>query len=155
MKLGSLLSGGALLVFCLTGCVTCEGENEPCLESVIPVESLENLYGCTDTRRQLHIDLPQTYTRISTQAEFDQRVSGTCHPQIDFATYDLIIGRSVVHSGGATATYIYRRLCNPGRLELRVVFTGGITNDAPTLTYHALVPKLGHTETLRVEVEHK
>ena len=46
-------------------------------------------------------------------------------------------------SGSSTISYAYERECTTGQLLLKVVFRAGMTNDAPILTYHVLVPKTG------------
>ncbi|TGE08289.1 hypothetical protein [Hymenobacter fodinae] len=153
MKRTSTLVAGGILALVVTGCVTCVGENEPCADATLPTTSLEKEYGCTDSRRQLSIGLDQTYTIIRNQADFDKLVTGSCHPQIDFTKYDLVIGNKGTASGSSSIAYTYARECETGQLKLRVKFTQGMTNDAPILTYHALVPKLAPQETVQVDVE--
>ena len=152
MKRTVTLIAGGMLAALFTGCVTCGGDTEPCIDAVLPTTSLEKEYGCPDTRRQLTIALNQTYTVIRSQAEFDRLVTGNCHPQIDFAQYDLVIGNKGRASGSSAITYSYSRSCEAGQLKLLVKFTQSMTNDAPILTYHALVPKLAPQETVQVEV---
>ncbi|TGD82626.1 hypothetical protein [Hymenobacter wooponensis] len=123
------------------------------MNTTLPTTSLEKEYGCTDSRRQLSISLDQTYTIIRNQADFDKLVTGSCHPQIDFTKFDLVIGNKGSASGGSSIAYTYARECETGQLKLQVKFTRGMTNDAPILTYHALVPKLAPQETVQVDVE--
>jgi hypothetical protein len=153
MKRTLTLSAGLLLAALISGCITCTGEDEPCADAMLPTASLEKEYGCSDTRKQLTIKLNQTYAVIRNQADFDRLVTGRCHPQIDFTKYDLVIGNQGSASGSSSIAYTYGRSCETGQLKLRVKFTQGMTNDAPILTYHALVPKLAPQETVRVDVE--
>ncbi|MCA8829362.1 hypothetical protein [Hymenobacter pini] len=153
MKRTVTLVAGGMLAALFTGCVTCVGENEPCVDATLPTTSLEKEYGCGDTRRQLSVNLNQTYVIIRNQTDFDQQVTGSCHPQIDFTKYDLVIGNKGSASGSSSIAYTYGRSCETGQLKLRVKFTQGMTNDAPILTYHALVPKLAPQETVQVDVE--
>jgi hypothetical protein len=155
MKRTFTLSPGLLLAASLSGCITCEGDSEPCADATLLTTSLEKEYGCGDTRRQLSVSLNQSYSVIRSQTEFDQQVTGNCQPQIDFTKYDLVIGNRGSMSGSSTIAYTYQRECETGQAVLHVVFRAGMTNDAPILTYHALVPKLAPTETVRVEVEMK
>ena len=155
MKSTLTLSAGLLLAALLPSCATLECDMEPCVDATLPTTSLEKEYGCGDTRRQLSTSLNQTYTVIRSQADFDRLVTGTCHPQIDFAKYDLVIGNQGSSSGSSSISYAYQRECETGRLHLQVTFTAGMTNDAPILTYHALVPKLGPQETVHVNVDMK
>ncbi|MBG8556001.1 hypothetical protein [Hymenobacter guriensis] len=149
------LTLSALTSLALHSCIPCDGDMEPCANTPIPVTSLEKEYGCTNTPRQLSVALSQTYTIIRSQAEFEQQVTGECRPQIDFTKYDLVIGNQGSTSGSSTITYSYQRECETGQLQLSVLFTPGMTNDAPILTYHALVPKLAPTETVSVRVDMK
>lgn len=155
MKRTGTLVASSVLALLFTGCVTCVGENEPCADTTIPTTSLEREYGCTYTTRQLSTTLSQTYTVIRNQADFDRLVTGSCHPQIDFTKYDLIIGNKGTTSGSSTFTYTYQRDCETGQLHLLVVCQLGLTNDALILTYHALVPKLAPQETVLVDVQMK
>lgn len=155
MKQLFTLGTSAVCALLLSGCVTCEGDTEPCADTPVAFTSLEKEYGCTNTPRQLSVNLPQTYTVVRSQVEFDQQVTGDCHPQVDFTKYDLVIGNAGSSSGSSTITYAYQRECETGQSVLKVVFKAGMTNDAPILTYHALVPKLAPQETVRVEVEMK
>ncbi|WP_426490933.1 hypothetical protein [Hymenobacter sp. 102] len=155
MKRTVTLVAGGVLALLFTGCITCEGDTEPCADATLPVTSLEKEYGCGDTRRQLSVDLNQTYTIIRNQPDFDRLVTGNCHPQIDFTKYDLVIGNKGTASGSSSISYAYKQECETGRRHLQVTFTAGMTNDAPILTYHALVPKLAAQETVHVDVDMK
>ncbi|MET4107075.1 hypothetical protein [Hymenobacter sp. UYP22] len=155
MKLTFTLSASLLLAALLPSCATLECDMEPCVDTTLPTTSLEKEYGCGDTRRQLSISLNQTYTIIRTQADFDRLVTGSCHPQIDFTKYDLVIGNKGSTSGSSSIAYAYHRECETGKLHLQVTFTAGMTNDAPILTYHVLVPKLAAQETVHVDVDMK
>lgn len=105
------LCGALLLILGLNGCATnCGLEPEPCETRQLATTSLEAEYGCTSSR-WLGLSGGSAPIIIRTQAEFDQQVSGECHPQIDFARYDLIIGQQPQLGGAASAsaTYTYRR----------------------------------------------
>ncbi|UOQ55529.1 hypothetical protein [Hymenobacter cellulosivorans] len=145
-------TGLLLAATVLNGCATKCGV-EPCTSTPVAVKSLESEYGCRDTKRQLDINLNQTYTVIRNQADFDRLVTGDCHPLIDFSAYDLIIGKKGLSSGTSGITYTYQRDCATNRPSLHVAFGRSITTEAPNLTYHALVPKLAAEEQVTVEVE--
>ncbi|PJJ59344.1 hypothetical protein [Hymenobacter chitinivorans] len=147
-------AGLILTVASLPGCATKCGV-EPCSSAPVPVKSLEAEYGCQDTRRQLAINLDQTYTVIRSQADFDRLVTGPCHPLIDFSAYDLIIGKKGLSSGNSGIAYAYQRDCTTNRPTLHVTFSQGLTAEAPNITYHALVPKLAAGEQVTVELEVK
>ncbi|MFD2786668.1 hypothetical protein [Hymenobacter rubripertinctus] len=155
MRQLSTLSGGLLLALGLSGCGTdCGLEPEPCESRQLTISSLEAEYGCTNTR-YLNTEPTGAALIVRTQAEFDQRVSGACHPQIDFTKYDLVVGQQQQLGGAASSsvTYDYQLACPANERVLRVVLKMGVTNDLGSRSYHALVPKLAPTETVRVIVE--
>lgn len=153
MKIFSTLFAGTLLV--LSGCITPVDEPAECLGSELQVKSLETEYGCQNTIRQMSINLSETYTVIRSQQEFDQRVSGSCRPQIDFATYDLVIGKKGLANGPGGIAYTLRRECNSNNMTLHVAIGRSMTTEAPNITYHALIPKLAAGQEVGVQVEVK
>lgn len=157
MRLVFTLLGGLLLTVATSGCATREGEVEnlqPCQSGPQPFTSLEAEYGCTYAR-WINLSAGPAPVIIRSQAQFDQQATGECHPQIDFAKYDLIIGQQLQMHGGASASasYDYQLNCSDASRVLRVLLKPGVTFDLRTYTYHALVPKLGPAETVKVEVQ--
>ena len=148
------LCGALVLTLGLNGCATkCGLEPEPCETRQLATSSLEAEYGCSDTRF-LKSEPLESAAITRTQAEFDQLVTGECHPQVDFTKFDLVIGqRQMSGSSSASASYTYQIICPANERVLRVVLKSGVTNDFGFRSYHALVPKLAPTETVRVEVE--
>ncbi|MBT9393840.1 hypothetical protein KLP40_11765 [Hymenobacter sp. NST-14] len=147
-------SAALLLTLGLHGCATnCGLEPEPCAPQPLIISSLETEYGCSDTRF-LNSQPLESAVVIRTQADFDRRVSGECHPQIDFTRFDLVIGQQQMSgSSSSSVTYSYQFTCPAKERVLRVMLKPGLTADFGFRSYHALVPKLGPTETVRVEVE--
>lgn len=146
----------ALLALLFSGCATvCGTEPEPCLNTALAVKSLETEYGCQNTIRQMSINLSETYTVIRSQQEFNQRVSGTCRPQIDFATYDLVIGKKGLANGPGGINYTLQQDCNSNNMTLHVAIGRSLTTEAPNITYHALIPKLAAGQEVSVQVEVK
>lgn len=151
--ISTLLAGTAVL---LSGCATvCGTEPEPCSNAALVVKSLETEYGCQNTTRQLSINLSETYTVIRTQQEFEQQVTGSCRPQIDFATYDLVIGRKGLANGVGGINYTLQQDCNTSKLLLNVAISPSMTTEAPNITYHALIPKLAVGQEVGVQVQVK
>jgi hypothetical protein len=137
----------------LLGLMSCDKKNE-CISTELIVKSLETEYGCADTRYGLQIDLSETYTIIRTQQDFENKVSGNCIPKIDFSSYDLVIGKKGLTSGNASIDYNLTKDCK-NILKLQVTFNQSVTQNAPIVTYHALIPKLGDEETVTVEFVYK
>ncbi|MBD1420989.1 hypothetical protein [Sphingobacterium chuzhouense] len=136
------------LVTLLVGCT----KSEQCRSAKIGTESMETLYGCEHTERSLGIDLKDNHSIIRSQAQFDDLVTGSCADELDFEKYDLIIGKKQLSSGVEKIDYDYSRDCN-GKYTLNVKIKMNLTSEAPNITFHALVPKLGAAETVIVTVE--
>ena len=129
--------------------------DDRCENSIIKTESLENLYGCTDTRYSLDIKLSENYTIIRNQQAFLDLTTGTCRPDIDFKSYDLIIGKKGLGSGNSSIEYKLVEDCKKTTKKLTVIFKQNISAVAPNITYHILIPKLQETETVSVDTELK
>lgn len=148
LNLSILFVGAIFFVF------GCDKENE-CENLVLKTESLENLYGCSDTRYGLECRLDNDYEIIRSQQSFLNFTTGTCRPEIDFQSYDLIVGKKGLTSGNSSIEYDLIEDCQEENKILTVTFNQNITTVAPNLTYHALVPKLGDEETIRVIIDVK
>ncbi len=137
----------------VSGCATvCGTEPEPCLNIPAVVKSLETEYGCENTVRQMNVNLSETYTVIRSQQEFEQQVSGSCRPQIDFVTYDLVIGKKGLATGVGGINYTLQQDCYTSKLLLNVTISPSMTTEAPNITYHALIPKLAAGQEIGVQV---
>jgi hypothetical protein len=140
----------SLLVLALIGCNNNDDNNNNCVPQEIAVTSLETEYGCTNTKFQLYNSVTVgNFIIIRNQQDFDQITDDiNCRPQIDFATYDLILGKKQLTTGNETIQYQYMDDCDGKKLT--VTFIQNETLFAPTLIYHALVPKLEANETIEV-----
>jgi len=138
-----------IAIFFIIGC----GKDE--FDSLIKTESLENLYGCPDTRYGLECSLDNDYKIIRSQQSFLDFTTGTCRPEVDFQSYDLVVGKKRLTSGNSSIEYELRDDSQEGIKILKVTFYQNIATVAPNLTYHALIPKLGDEETVRVDIEVK
>lgn len=142
----------ALVLFLLFESMSCDKKDE-CKSTVVIVKSLETEYGCVNTRYGLQIDLTENYTIIRSQQDFENKVSGNCIPIIDFASYDLVIGKKGLNRGNSSIDYKLTRDC-ANILKLQVTFNQSLTLDTPIVTYHALIPKLGDEETVFVQFDY-
>lgn len=124
-----------------------------CENTTLIVTSLEETYDCVNTKYGLHIDLDDNFTLIRSQSEFTDLVSGNCQPTIDFTIYDLVIGKKHLINGNDTIGYDLLLNCETSTLELTVVFNQNLSDVAPNITYHALIPKLSATQTLTVDIQ--
>jgi hypothetical protein len=114
-------------------------------------KQLESEYGCNDTRYDLDIDLSENYMIIRSQLEFESQSYGSCRVEIDFTKYDLVIGKKQLTNGNTSVVYNLKQDCS-NRLKLQVTFNQDLTDIAPNITYHTLVPKLGDNQTVDVDL---
>jgi hypothetical protein len=141
-----------LLICLIIGFSACSNdEDEAC--GTAAVGSLENLYGCVNTAENMDFTFSSTFQIIRTQGSFDSLILGNCKPIIDFSIYDIIVGEETLSSGIETINYNYKLPCNGVDGILEVSFVRNATTLAPTLTYHALIPKLGSAENVSVDIQ--
>jgi len=141
-----------LLVALFCTIISCIDEKEKCEDEILSTKHFETEFGCTNTRFDLQIDLHNEYTIIRSKSTYDTNVIGTCHPDIDFSKYDLVIGRQSTGNFNDTILYDYRRVCPNMDLSLIInVIQLDITMPS-TVTYHALIPKLGDEESLNIQI---
>jgi hypothetical protein len=128
---------------------------EECKNKILEIKSLEDLYGCENTKYQMNVDLSDNFIIIRSQNQFDNYVTGLCTPEIDFNTYDLIIGKQGLTTGNSYISYELVEDCETTNLLLTVTFHQNETLEAPDLTYHALVSKLGDDQVVNIDIEIK
>ena len=147
----------SMLSLALFSCNNDDDTNETdlCPEETITIEttSLEAEYGCINTENIMEIDVSSgNFIIISNQQTFDDLVTEVCMPVIDFATYDLVIGRQGLTSGNDSIRYDLIEICETEAQTLTVTFIQNATSVAPTLTFHALIPKLATAQELAVAI---
>ncbi len=141
-----------IIVFLSLFLFSCNDDENNCTNLTIPTISLEAEYGCVNTKYQTDIDLSDDFTIIGNQAQYDALVSGSCQPTIDFAQYDLIIGKKALTSGNTEIEYDLVENCKTKNQQLTVTFQQNLTSEAPNLTYHVLVPKLSENQEVTVQI---
>lgn len=142
-----------LTTLLLSMLVSCKKND--CNEVVLPVKHFESEYGCEDTKYSLVVDLQDSVIIIRSKDTYDAKVSGPCHPDIDFTQYDLIIGKQSSGNENDTIQYDYRRACPLDELTLTVNIIQSDVTTPDNVVYHALIPKIGDEETLNVVVNVK
>ncbi|SEA28562.1 hypothetical protein [Psychroflexus halocasei] len=146
MKLKTLILFA--LIFALQACVT----DDQCIDYTIDLTSLEEEYNCENTKNQLDINLSDENIIINNQDDYNELVSGNCQPEIDFNKYDLVIGKKNLSNGNDSIHYELIKNCTNGNLHLKVFFYQNDTSVAPSLTYHALIPKMSDQQILNIEI---
>jgi hypothetical protein len=147
MKYQTLLL--SLLFLVLSSCSS-EGD---CTDKTISTTSLESEYNCTNTKNDLDLELSDDYIIIRDQSSFNNRVSGNCEAEIDFSTYDLVIGKKQLTTGNESIEYELTEICDTGNLVLKVTFKQNEATVAPNLTFHRLIPKMAQGKELAVITE--
>lgn len=150
MKMKSSIIPGLIFLCLLSSC-----KKDNCTETMITEKHLESEYGCVNTKRTLSIDLNNDCIIIRSKADYDIKVSGTCHPEIDFSLYDFVIGKQASGNENDTIEYDFRRSCPKGELTLTVDIIQSAATRPDNVVYHALVPKLGDEEALNIIVNVK
>ena len=136
-----------ILIFVLSSC-----KKDNCNETPIATKHFESEYGCVNTKRTLLIDLSNDCTIIRSKTDYDSKVSGSCHPEIDFTLYDLVIGKQASGNENDTIKYDLRRTCPKNELTLTVDIIQSAATKPDNVVYHALIPKLGDEEGLKVNI---
>jgi len=141
-----------ILSMLLLGIISCEKSDDDCTDTTLNTTSLEAEYGCIDTKYQMDVELSESHIIIRNQLDFTELVSGSCQPDIDFSVYDLVIGKQGLTSGNDTIYYKLIENCETGNEFLTITFIQDATTIAPTVTYHALIPKLEDGQEHSVEI---
>lgn len=136
-------------------CILSSCKKNDCNEVIYPKKHLESDYGCSDTRHSLIVNLQNSASIIRSKADYDNEVTGVCHPEIDFSKYDLVIGAQSSGNEVDTILYDYRNMCPDDELTLTVEIVQSAAATPDNVVYHAIVPKLGDEETLHVLVKIK
>lgn len=101
------------------------------------------------------VDIQNDYILIRSKEAYDSIVRGDCHPTIDFSLYDLVIGKQSSGNENDTILYDLRRTCPDHELTLTVDVIQSAATRPDNVVYHALIPKLGDEETLKVKINVK
>lgn len=142
-----------LLMFGIIIVLSCT--KEACEDKQLPVFSMEDEYGCENTKYQMNIVLFEQFTILRNQSEFDLLVSGSCDVQVDFTKFDLVIGKRGLTNGNTRIEYELWDRCDMENLQLGITFYQNITTEAPNLTYHALVEKLETDAEIDITISEK
>jgi len=138
----------ALLMLSMISIKSCS-----CEEMILDVENFETLFGCNNTKYSLKLDIRNDYILIRNKSDFDEIVSGDCHPDIDFDIYDLVIGRQSSGSINDTIIYNLMQTCPGKDVLLTIGVYHGMGAMPSNVTYHALIPKLRSIKDLEVIID--
>jgi len=137
-----------LIISIIIGLSSCNDDTNNCTDTILNVNHLETEYGCTG----VNIDLSENYMIVSNSLDFSEFVDANCQSEVDFTTYDLIIGKKGLTNGLISIDYELIENCETENQNLTITFNLNETAEAPNVTYNALIPKLGENQELNVEL---
>ncbi len=127
------------------------GEDNACMTGEVSIKNLEDL-GCFNTPFQMTVSTDKEFELIRSQEDFDLRIGGSCSPEVDWTSYDLVAGMKGLTNGLASINKSLVMDCHNNRLVLRITFNLNATTIAPIVSFHALIPKLRADESIFVEL---
>jgi|SRR5690606_9476047 len=84
-----------ILIFTLIMLISCKGDDDNlCSSTYLNHTTLENEYGCENPLFEMQVNwegIDNNYILITNQNDFEEIVSGSCIPEIDFTSYDLVL----------------------------------------------------------------
>lgn len=122
--------------------------SDNCTDITLDVSQLEIEYGC----KNVNIDLSENYMIIRNPLDFSEFVNADCQSQVDFSTYDLVIGKKGLTNGLVSIVYELTENCETEDQSLKITFNLNETDEAPNVIYNALIPKLEENQELNVEL---
>ena len=84
---------------------------EDCQSMNLSIKNLEDEFQCVNTKYQMELNISEDLIIINSQDEFENLVSGSCSPVIDFEKYTLITGKKGLPNGNTSIEYIWTRNC--------------------------------------------
>lgn len=143
----------SLIVFSIL-LYACSSDNSTtCTTKIVLTDNLETVYNCENTTQLLDIPtLHDNYIIIRDIDTFLEKVTGACVTEIDFDKYDLLIGKKGLTNGLSSISYKMTIDCNVKDPVVDVTFYLNETTEAPNVTYHVFVPKLGEERNLTVNL---
>lgn len=99
--------------------------------------------GCNNAVSNMILNADKQYSIITNQTDYDNTVKGTCHPDIDFSKYQLIIGCFYSQKEVRSFSYKYYKSCEPNFYKLSVTpeySSNKENNETVAYFYQVLVP---------------
>ena len=137
-----------IFLTCILAFNSCKRDN--CKDELRTIKNLETEYGCVNTRHSLQINLSNDFSIIRSKTSYDNLVTGSCHPEINFSIYDLVIGKQFMGNLCDTIFYDFRKVCPKNELTLTINIRQSALTQPDNVVFHALIPKLGDEESLTV-----
>ncbi len=148
MKKLTLLSLVILVAFTFNACSS--DDDNSCTNQNLEISDLEA--NCLELNEGI-LGEGENYIVISSQEEFEEFVSDDCDLDIDFTSYDLVIGQETLTNGLESTDYELIQNCETDNLTLNVTFNTNVAAEAPLVTYYILIPKLSEGQEVDVQIE--
>lgn len=139
-----------LILGLLVSLFSCTGD-EQCKTGLVDIKDLEDL-GCLNTTNTLIVNTVNEFAFIRNQEDYEIHIEGSCNPEIDWLSYDLIAGMVRLNRGLATLDKRLTMNCASNRLTLTIDISLNITQVAPEISYNAIIPKLKDNQDFFVVV---
>ena len=125
--------------------------SDDCMTGEMPVLTLEEL-GCPNTLYQMQVFTDSEFVIISSQEDFNETISISCEPDIDWNEFDMIAGMKGLTQGVSAVDHSLVKNCQSNQLTLYITFRLNETLTAPIVSFHALIPKLSDEEHIVVKI---
>lgn len=133
-----------LVLVLLGGFQSCNSDDEICTKDITnSTKTIEELYNCNNTFENLFLVSDENlYIIITNKDDFDSKVEGSCYPEIDFETYNLVIGYLGNAKKVTSLKNTLYRACEPNTYTLEIdIESKDEKAEKPLFIYHLLVPK--------------
>lgn len=141
-------------IFLLINNGCCNNDDDVCLTDISnKTTNIESLYGCQNSAINFQLNPISTYKIITNETDYNNFVTGICHPNIDFEHYNLIIGTIGSSKELITLNYNFYQSCenNIYKLNLNVKY-GNELNTQTFYYFNVLVPKSYFIEYLKLNI---
>ena len=139
-------------IIIITGLLVLLSSCKVCRESTIATKHFETEFDCPDTKHTLDVDITDNAILIQTKADYDNLVSGPCHPDINFDSYSLLIGKQSTVNEVDTIYYNYGISCPDNELTLTIDIIQGVAAVPDNVVYHALLPRQADGGTIAINI---
>ncbi len=142
-----------LIALLITAC----SKEECCVSTDITSStmSIVQLGNCEDAIFNMQFSFNEQYLIITNQSDYDDKVLGSCHPDLDFTQNNLVIGKVYSQKKILALNYKFYRSCEPNYYKLSIIpeHEGtGISDELIDYYYHFVIPKSEKIDFLKIVI---
>ncbi len=130
--------------------VSC-GNNDACEGGTLDVITMEEL-GCVNSTYLTRVRSGKEFELITSQEAYDDLISTSCNPSIDWESYDMIAGMILLSKGLIKIEEGARYDCENNVLEITINVYLNDTTVATPVSFAFLIPKLSSEEVPFVKI---